>query len=143
MQRRYISLSGLRFLYHRRKGRNSVNVVIDENVSFSVVEELRRKGHNVIAVCELAKVSLSDESVYEIMKKHNAILITRDHHFKNSLRFPTKGTDGIIYLREGNLTSDEETELVRRFFAKYEIEQIKERFVTLYKQGISIRKPQM
>ncbi len=120
-----------------------MNVVIDENVSFSVVEELRRKGHNVIAVCELAKVSLSDESVYEIMKKHNAILITRDHHFKNSLRFPTKGTDGIIYLREGNITSDEETELVRRFFAKYEIEQIKERFVTLYKQGISIRKPQM
>ena len=116
-----------------------MNLVVDENVSFSIVEDLRRQGHNVVAICETSGVPLSDEAIYELVKRHNAILITRDHHFKNTLRFPTEHTEGIIYLREGNITSAEEADTLKRSFAKYKADRIKGKFITLHKGVISIR----
>ncbi|MFQ6056503.1 MAG: DUF5615 family PIN-like protein [Methanosarcinales archaeon] len=78
-----------------------MRIVVDENVSYGVVEILRTSGHYVISVSELQERGMSDENVYALILREHAILITRDYHFTNSVRFPAEKTEGIIYIRHG------------------------------------------
>ena len=80
-----------------------------KNVSFSVVRKLRALGYNVIAIAE-EYASIKDQSIYEMAIREKAILITRDYHFTNSLRYPPEKTEGIVYIRHGNLKSNEEVD---------------------------------
>lgn len=73
------------------------------------------------------------------MTQEDAILLTRDFHFTNSIRFPTKGTAGIIYLRKGNLKTDEEVKIVIDFISRGGLEFVKEHLVTLDRHGVRIR----
>lgn len=73
------------------------------------------------------------------MIREDAILVTRDFHFTNSIRFPAKGTAGIIYLRKGNLKIEEEVKIVIDFISKGGLELVKEHLVTLDRQGVRIR----
>jgi predicted nuclease of predicted toxin-antitoxin system len=84
-----------------------MKIVVDENVSYGLVERLRIKGHEVTSISELAeKRRLSDEDVYTLILGEQAIFVTRDHHFTDPIRFPAEKTKGIIYIRHGNLKSD-------------------------------------
>ncbi len=77
--------------------------------------------------------------VFDIVKNENAVLITRDHHFTNSFRFPPKETPGIIFIRKGNLTSHEEIDLIKWFFDSYSISNFSGRLVTISKDHIKVR----
>ncbi|MCH8127885.1 DUF5615 family PIN-like protein [candidate division KSB1 bacterium] len=77
---------------------------VDESVSYGIASYLRNEGYNVIAIAEKETSGLKDSDVFQIIKRENAVLITRDHHFTNNLRFPTKETACIIFIRKGNLT---------------------------------------
>jgi len=113
--------------------------VIDENVSFAVVEFLRDNGHEVIAIGEAATSGLKDLPVFELTKKEQAILLTRDRHFTNPIRFPATETNGIIYLRRGNLTSEQEIRIVGSFLLVHDHEEFTGKLVTLYQSGAKIR----
>lgn len=67
-----------------------MNFVIDENVSFGVADKLRSSGHKVISIAEDLEQGLSDEEIFALCKKTKSILITRDYHFTNPIRFPPK-----------------------------------------------------
>ena len=88
-----------------------MKIVIDESISYGVVSYLRNEGHSVIAIAEQPTSGFKDEEVFEIVTREQASLFTRDHHFTNSLRFPPQDTAGIIFIRKGNLTSDQEIDL--------------------------------
>jgi len=47
--------------------------------------------------------------------REQAVLVTRDYHFTNPIRFPAEKTAGIIYIRHGNLKSEEEIMLMENF----------------------------
>ncbi len=113
--------------------------VVDENVSMSVTDRLRALGHFVFALSDNMYAGIKDTEVYNLTIKEKAILITRDHHFTNTIRFPTGQTEGIIYIRYGNLRSEEEAELVVRLVQSHDLSTIKGQLVTLYKDGIKIR----
>ena len=116
-----------------------MNFIIDENVSFGLAEKLRSDGHKVISIAENSERGLGDNIIFLLCKKTKSILITRDYHFTNTIRFPTKDMEGIIYIRHGNLTSKGEIELVNQFLNTHTIELICDKLVMLSKEGIKVR----
>lgn len=116
-----------------------MKIAIDENVSYGLVERLRMMGYDVISISELAKRGTSDKDIYALILREHAILVTRDYHFTNPVRFPTEKTEGIIYIRQGNLTSEEETKIVENCFYSHDVEVFQGKLVTLYKDGMRFR----
>jgi len=116
-----------------------MNFVLDESVSYGVADALREAGHIVIAIAESATSGLSDKDIFSFVIENSSILITRDFHFTNAVRFPPDKTGGIIYIRSGNLTSNEEISLVIRFISNHPYEEYSGRLATLYKDSIKIR----
>jgi predicted nuclease of predicted toxin-antitoxin system len=116
-----------------------MNIVLDENVSLGLAEKLRSCGHNVISIAEDTNRGFADDEIFVLCKKTKSTLITRDYHFTNPIRFPTEGTEGIIYIRHGNLSSKEEIKLVEQFLTEYQIENITGKLVLLAKENIKLR----
>ncbi len=116
-----------------------MKLVVDESVSYAVVKELRKLEYEVISIGEKPLSGLQDEGVYNFAVKEKAILITRDFHFTNSLRFPPQETGGIIYIRNGNLRAEEEVALIARLFRFHNLDIIKGKLVTLYKKSMKVR----
>jgi predicted nuclease of predicted toxin-antitoxin system len=116
-----------------------MRIVVDESVSYGVVTYLRLKGYHVIAIAEMGLSGLKDSEVFEIVKNENAILITRDNHFTNNLRFPSDETTCIIFIRKGNLISEQEIELIKWFFDSYSISDFKGHLVSISKDHIKVR----
>lgn len=116
-----------------------MKLVVDENVSYSVVNQLRQQGWQVMTLTEEKGGSIDDQDIYQLALRENALLITRDYHFTNPLRFPAKPTKGIIYLRHGNLTSTEETEIIMKFLSQTILDEVSGKLVTLYRDTVTIR----
>jgi predicted nuclease of predicted toxin-antitoxin system len=114
------------------------NLLVDENISHGLIDKLRSLGWKVISVAEAAK-SFPDERIFAKAIREHAILITRDYNFTNPVRFNTKKTEGIVYIRQGNLTVAEETAIVTAFLSTTKLEIIKGRLVTLYRDRVNIR----
>ncbi|MGR3310940.1 MAG: DUF5615 family PIN-like protein [Candidatus Brocadiales bacterium] len=116
-----------------------MKIVVDENVSYGVVVTLREMGHSVIAIAESEKSGIIDENVFKLVIEGSAVLITRDYHFTNPVRFPPESTRGIIYIRCGNLTAAEEIALVQRFLSIHSHEEYSGKLATLYKDSVRVR----
>lgn len=115
-----------------------MKIVVDENVSCSVVLRLQEKGHKVTSIAKDRKSS-TDKDVFSLVLQKEAILITRDHHFTNPLLYPPDKTQGIIYVRIGELRSDEEIEIIEKFFNNYLPKEFRGKLVTLYRDSVHIR----
>ncbi|MEW6215149.1 MAG: DUF5615 family PIN-like protein [Nitrospirota bacterium] len=116
-----------------------MRIVVDESVSYGVAVTLREAGHSVIAIAESPTSGIIDEDIFNLVIENSAVLITRDYHFTNAVRFPPDRTGGIIYIRRGNLTSAEEIALVQKFLSAYPHEEYLGRLATLYKDSVKIR----
>ena len=116
-----------------------MKIVVDESVSYGVVITLREAGHNIIAIAEPSSSGITDEDIFKLVVESSAVMISRDYHFTNAVRFPTDKTGGIIYVRSGNLTSAEEIALVERFLSLHVHEEYSGKLVTLYKDSTKIR----
>ncbi len=116
-----------------------MKIVVDESVSYGVALTLREAGHSVIAIAESPTSGIVDEDIFKLVIENSALLITRDYHFTNEVRFPSNKTAGIIYIRRGNLTADEEIELVQRFLSTHSHKEYSGKLVTLYKDSVRIR----
>jgi len=116
-----------------------MKIVVDESVSFGVVDYLRYAGYEVTAIMEKPTTGLEDKGVFELVKNEKAVLITRDHHFANSLRFPPSETECIIYIRKGNLTATKEINLIKWFFESYSISGFRGRLITITPGRVNVR----
>lgn len=114
-------------------------IVVDESVSYGVVDVLRHAGHEVIAVAEVATAGMTDEQVFQLAQERQAVLLPRDYDFTNAVRFPTHHTGGILYIRRGNLSAAEEIMLTQRFLSQHTPDRFSGKLVTLYKDRAWIR----
>jgi predicted nuclease of predicted toxin-antitoxin system len=110
-----------------------VKFVVDENVSFAVVKVLREKDYEVFSVAERDLTGADDRSVFNLAVKEGGVIITRDYHFKNPIKFPPDRTNGIIYIRHGNLKSSQEVDIVLRFCRLNIFDKILGKLVILFK----------
>ena len=109
------------------------------NISYGLVERLRMKGYEVISASELPERGMLDEDIYTLILREQAVLVTRDHHFTNPVRFPAEKTNGIIYIRHGNLKSEEEIMIVENYLRSHDLEIFQGKLVTLYRDSMRIR----
>lgn len=116
-----------------------MKIILDESVSYGLAEVLLRDGHQIVAIAESATSGNTDEEVFTLACKGKCVLITRDYHFTNPLRFPSEKTGGIVYIRHGNLTSKEEILLVTKFLANHSHPEFNGKLITLYKDSVKIR----
>jgi predicted nuclease of predicted toxin-antitoxin system len=116
-----------------------MNIIIDESVSYGLAAVLRAAGHETIAIAEADTSGMPDERIYDLVIQNHAILITRDIHFTNAVQFPPEKTNGIVYIRRGNLTTVEEIEIAQKFLRSHNHDEYKGRLVTLYKESVKIR----
>ncbi len=116
-----------------------MNIIVDESVSYGLAAVLRTAGHEIIAIAESETSGMTDEKIYDLVIQNCAVLITRDIHFTNAVRFPPEKTGGIIYIQRGNLTAVEEIEIVQKFLLSHNHDEYKGRLATLYKDSIKIR----
>ena len=112
--------------------------VVDENVSFGLVEALRKAREEVLAIIEDNR-GISDTAVFNLAQKDKAILITRDYHFANPMKFGSSKVEAIIYVQQGNLSSVKEIQLVMNFLKKHTLNEFTGKLVTLYKDSTRIR----
>jgi len=112
--------------------------VVDENVSFGLIEALRKAREEVLAIVEDNR-GISDTAVFNLAQKDKAILVTRDYHSTNPMRFGSNKVKAIIYIQQGNLSSLKQIQLVMNFLKKHTLNEFKGKLVTLYKDSTKIR----
>jgi predicted nuclease of predicted toxin-antitoxin system len=75
-----------------------LNFLADESCDFQVVRVLRKAGHDMLAVCEIAK-RLEDSEVIDLSAREERILITEDKDFGQLVYARGHGSRGVILLR--------------------------------------------
>ena len=73
----------------------SFRFLLDENIPRKIYRLLRERGHYV----EYVSSGVDDDTVIDIAKSRNLILITRDSDFADEVRYPPHSHPGIIVLR--------------------------------------------
>jgi len=75
-----------------------MNFLADESCAGPVVQALRKAGHDVVAIAEVAK-GATDEAVLERALNHNCVLITEDRDFGELVYARGRSSAGVILLR--------------------------------------------
>jgi predicted nuclease of predicted toxin-antitoxin system len=114
-------------------------VLLDENVSWRVESMLKGRGYEVESVARGPLRGRRDEDVFRRAVETRAMLVSRDHHFTNGIRFPPGETGGIIYLTRADLRSEEESILLERFIEGHGEEAYGGRLVFLGRTEVRIR----
>ena len=113
--------------------------VLDESVSLRVADILRALGFETLVVAQQPDRGMPDEAVFGLAAAGARLLVTRDAHFTNSLRFPAGRTGGILYIARGNLLARQEAELVEGFLKVHKPGDYRGRLVFLTLAGPRIR----
>lgn len=116
-----------------------MRILLDENVCLRLADVLREDGHEVLAMVESAARGLPDGEVWSLACENPSLLITRDYHFTNAVRFDPALCLGIVFLRHGNLTASEEVSLVRSFLVSHPLSEYGGKLVTLSRGSIRVR----
>ena len=76
-----------------------MRLLLDENLSPQQAAILREQGHDAVAAVGAGLSGQPDEKIREFAIAENRVLLTLDSDFANMLRFPTRGTAGVIRLK--------------------------------------------
>ena len=78
---------------------------LDENLGSQGKALLQADGHDVMTVAEQLMSGAPDERVYEVCRDEGRVIVTLDHDFGQTLRFPPEVTAGIVVLEcKGRVT---------------------------------------
>lgn len=110
----------------------------DENIDYQIVEHLRQEDHSVLYVAEL-NPGISDTEVLGLANKENAILITSDSDFGELVFRQRRLTSGVIYIRLGNLSSEQKANIIVSAINQHG-EEFLNSFVVISSNSIRIRK---
>ena len=71
---------------------------LDENLGARGKVELEADGHDVMTIREQDLRGASNVKIYSVCRDEERVLITLDHDFGQTLRFPPETTAGIVIL---------------------------------------------
>ena len=114
-------------------------ILLDENVSLALASRLRTLGYVVTAIAEQPARGRDDAGVFAVARELGAVLITRDAHFTNPVRFDASLTAGILHIVHGNLTAADEIAVVEGFLDPTPLESCTGRLVLLARDRTIIR----
>jgi predicted nuclease of predicted toxin-antitoxin system len=117
-----------------------MSFLADECLYYSTVKLLKNHNYDVITLSERKSCGIKDREVAELAKKEQRILITRDMHFCNILKFPPKSYSGIIVLKINPNNATLVHGNLLKFLKKYAINDIKQTLVIINHGRFRIRK---
>ena len=75
-----------------------MKIKLDENLAAHGKAILEAAGHDVMTVNEQKLSGATDNRIYEVCRDEGRVLVTLDHDFGHTLRYPPEGTAGIVVL---------------------------------------------
>src|SRR5436853_2953079 len=94
-------------------------ILADENISLTIVERLRKEGHQVRRVAEIAWSS-PDTKVLEIATQHETLLLTEDKDFGKLVVDADSKVVGVFLVRLKGFTPPEKAERIIEVIQEYE-----------------------
>jgi predicted nuclease of predicted toxin-antitoxin system len=76
---------------------------LDENLDVRFAALFRERGHDVSTVHDEGLSGTEDEGVFRRVIDEERTLVTLDLDFSNPLRFPARGTAGVVVVRPGRI----------------------------------------
>jgi len=116
-----------------------MKILLDENISLRLARILRESGFSVFSIAENADKGMQDDEVWPLACSAPYLLITRDYHFTNPVRYDPSKCLGIVFLRHGNMTASDETQIVLSFLSRFPLEQYQGKLVVLSKNEVKFR----
>lgn len=95
-----------------------MNFVADESIDQAIVAALRKSGHNVQYVAELAP-GISDSMILDSANKTSSVIITADKDFGDLVYRQKYLNPGIILLRLAGLSRGQKVEIVINAITQY------------------------
>jgi predicted nuclease of predicted toxin-antitoxin system len=71
---------------------------LDENLGLLGKSLLEADSHDVMSIAEQHLSGAQDERIYEVCRDEGRVLVTLDHDFGQTIRFPPEATAGIVVL---------------------------------------------
>ena len=75
-----------------------MKIKLDENLGSLGTSLLEADGHDVMTVVDQQLAGAEDARVYEVCRDEGRMLVTLDHDFGHTLRFPAEATAGIVVI---------------------------------------------
>lgn len=114
-----------------------MNILADENISFSIVMRLRADGHVVERMAEIAQGD-PDTSVLAIANQQNAIILTEDKDFGDLVIRDRMQSVGVILVRLDGFSPTERAEIIARVVREHE-DQLPGAFAVIKPRTVRIR----
>jgi predicted nuclease of predicted toxin-antitoxin system len=92
---------------------------------------LEQRGFDVASVRDISSPATPDPVSYDLAKREDRIVITRDHDFLNILLYPPAQTPGIIVVKVQRLTAKAINALLLDLLSRVSEPQIKNALVVL------------
>ncbi len=116
-----------------------MKVVADESVDRQIVDRLRRDGHALFYVAEMAP-GISDDVVLGLATRESALLLTADKDFGESVFRHGHPTHGIVLIRLAGLAPLRKAEMVSSAIDLH-ISEMRHAFSVITAGAIRIRRP--
>ena len=95
-----------------------MNILADENISLTIVGRLRKEGHQVKRVAEIARSS-PDIKVFEIAMQYQTLLLTEDKDFGKLVVDADSRVIGVFLVRLKGFTPPEKAERIIEVIQEY------------------------
>jgi len=105
--------------------------LIDASMPRSTKPALEQRGFDVVDLRDILPPATPDPAVYNLAKREDRLLITRDHDFLNIVLYPPAQTPGIIVLKVRRLTAKAINAVLLNFLGQVTEPQIKNALVVL------------
>jgi predicted nuclease of predicted toxin-antitoxin system len=93
-----------------------MKIKLDENLGLLGKSLLETDGHDVMTIAEQQLRGAQDECIYKVCCAEGRVLVTIDHDFGQTLRFPPEASAGIIVLEcKGRLSPPTITARISEF----------------------------
>ncbi len=115
-----------------------MKLLADENVDKPVVERLRKDGHIVLYVAEIAP-SISDDEVMQRANQEKALLLTADKDFGDLVFRQSRIIYGVVLIRLSGLPSQRKAEMVAKA-VKEHAEELYQNFTVISHGAVRIRR---
>ncbi|MBI2583724.1 MAG: DUF5615 family PIN-like protein [Candidatus Aenigmarchaeota archaeon] len=117
-----------------------VNILADENIAPSVVNYLRKKGHNVKDVREEGLQGTADEKLVGIARQESRIVLTHDKNFGDILGKIPIERFGIILIRCADQRPQNVINVLEALFKSEAADKLENNIVVVSEREIVIHK---
>jgi|SRR6516225_3685615 predicted nuclease of predicted toxin-antitoxin system len=114
-----------------------MKILADENISRLLVDRLRKEGHEVLYMLEMARGS-KDSTILELASQRGALLVTDDKDFGELVFHQHLQASGVLLVRLASIEPSQAIEVVVQVIAEYG-DKLLQAFTVIMPRGIRIR----